>query len=86
MHLIFILLYQINQHFTISWQKWSKNVRALGVFQNYLTLLKSKNITKASIYLLTDVLEVHFLELEKLRNRLEISDADDPSLKLMIHH
>jgi predicted transposase/invertase (TIGR01784 family) len=32
---------------------------------------------------LTDVLEVHFCELKKLRNDMEISDADDPALDWM---
>jgi predicted transposase/invertase (TIGR01784 family) len=34
-------------------------------------------------YRLTDVLEVHFCELEKLRTGMEISDADDPALNWM---
>ncbi len=32
---------------------------------------------------LTDVLEVHFCELKKLRKGMDISDADDPSLDWM---
>ena len=34
-------------------------------------------------YRLTDVLEVHFCELEKLRTGMEISDADEPALNWM---
>jgi predicted transposase/invertase (TIGR01784 family) len=34
-------------------------------------------------YRLTDVLEVHFCELEKLRTGMEISDADDPASNWM---
>jgi predicted transposase/invertase (TIGR01784 family) len=34
-------------------------------------------------YRLTDILEVHFCELEKLRRDVEINDSDDPALNWM---